>query len=320
MSPSLNSLLPGSRTKLFLFALVFFFFAGGLCLLFLRPSGPERPISFQLRKGLSGQEVARDLKDSGLLSHRATFLIWVKLFGSQRIQPGIYEFSTRQSGLSIYRQVIKGPPLVRITFPEGWMAKQMADLLEMKGICKASEFLEIVTKEKLEGYLFPDTYLLPQESSPRRVVDRLKARYAEIEPKDFEERAKALGMKKEQLVIMASLVEKEARVSQERGLIAGVFYNRLKKRMYLESCATVEYALGKWKPRLLYKDLEIKSPYNTYRNAGLPPGPICNPGLASLEAAAHPETTEMLFFVADGQGTHRFSRYYKDHLNAKKKR
>jgi len=119
---------------------------------------------------------------------------------------------------------------------------------------------------------------------------------------------------------LASIVEREARAPQERPLIAGVFINRLKKHWYLESCATVEYALGAWKPHLTYKDLDVKSPYNTYRHPGLPPGPICNPGAAALEAAAHPAQTDMMFFVSDGQGTHRFSRYYQEHLEVQKKR
>lgn len=196
----------------------------------------------------------------------------------------------------------------------------MAAQLETQGICGAKSFLDLVQAGKLEGYLFPDTYFFEQESVPQRVVDRLQARFKEVVPKDLEERARILNVKPADIITMASLIEKEARVSHERALIAGVFYNRLRKRMYLESCATVEYALGTWKPRLLYKDLQINSPYNTYRHAGFPPGPICNPGLASIEAALRPATTDMLFFVADGQGSHRFSRYYKDHLNAQKKR
>ncbi len=309
-----------SRTR-FLFLLFCLLVLWGLiAFLFLRPAGPERVQRFQLRRGLSAQEIARDLRDNGLLRHRMNFLVWVKLFGARRLHAGVYELSSRSTGLSLYRQFVKGPPLYKVTFPEGWMAKQMAAQLETQGICRAKEFLDLVRQGPHEGYLFPDTYFFEQESAPARVVERMLARFKEITPKDMNERAKALGLTPTQVVTMASLVEKEARVNHERALIAGVFYNRLKKRMFLESCATVEYALGAWKPRLLYKDLQISSPYNTYRHPGLPPGPICNPGLPSIEAALHPAETDMLFFVADGQGSHRFSRYYKDHLNAKKKR
>ena len=125
---------------------------------------------------------------------------------------------------------------------------------------------------------------------------------------------------KRQALTLASIVEREARVPQERPLIAGVFLNRLRRHWYLESCATVEYALGSWKARLRYKDLQVDSPYNTYRHPGLPPGPICNPGAASLEAASHPEKTDMMFFVAEGGGAHQFSRYYKEHLAVQRKK
>lgn len=310
----------GNRAKFLTLLFGLLVLWGFLGFLFLRPSGPERSLRFQLRRGLSAQEVARDLRDNGLLRHRVSFLIWAKLFGAKRIHAGVYELSTRSTGLSLYRQFVKGPPLVKVTFPEGWMASQMAAQLETQGICRAKEFLDLVRQGKHEGYLFPDTYFFEQETSPRRIIDRLLARFQEVVPQDMDASAKALGLKSEEVVTLASLVEKEARVSHERALIAGVFINRLRKKMYLESCATVEFALGAWKPRILYKDLQVNSPYNTYRHPGLPPGPICNPGLSSLEAALHPATTDMLFFVADGQGSHRFSRYYKDHLHAQKKR
>jgi UPF0755 protein len=144
-------------------------------------------------------------------------------------------------------------------------------------------------------------------------------RFHQKEPRDMLAQAKALHVSYAQIVIMASLVEREAQAPQERPIIAGVFYNRLRKHWRLESCATVEYALGAVKPKLTYKDLEINSPYNTYLHLGLPPGPICNPGAPALYAAVHPAQTEMMFFVADGHGTHRFSKYYEEHLAVQKK-
>ena len=136
---------------------------------------------------------------------------------------------------------------------------------------------------------------------------------------EFNRRLKVLGVSRKNAVILASIVEKEAVKPEERPLIAGVFYNRLKKRWYLESCATVLYALGKHKKRLTYKDLEVNSPYNTYRHFGLPPGPISNPGFESIKAVLYPAKTESMFFVVDGSGGHDFSRYYKEHLNRKKR-
>jgi len=276
-------------------------------------------VRFQVQKGHSVREVARELQAQGLIRYRWTFLFGSKIFRHKAIRPGVYEFSANASGLALYRQFLQGPPKVRVTFPEGWTAGQMASLLETRGVCPVNPFMDVVTREKREGYLFPDTYFFEQGLSADFVVQRLIERFREKVPKDFKERAKALKLSYGQLVTLASIVEREARAAQERPLIAGVFYNRLRKHWYLESCATVEYALGGWKPHLTYKDLAVESPYNTYRHAGLPPGPICNPGEAALEAAAHPAQTDMMFFVADSSGTHRFSRYYNEHLAVQRK-
>jgi UPF0755 protein len=313
-------LFPDSRTKILLLAFVVSFLGASILLWMFRPFGTVTTVHFQVRRGLSAREIAHDLQQGGLLNHPWTFLIWVKLMGAKAIRPGVYDLSSHASGLGIYRTLIKGPLRARVTFPEGWTAKQMAALLETHGVTSAAEFMAFVDKNKSEGYLFPDTYIFEQGLPGDRVAMRLLERFKEKEPKDFLERAKAMKLSERQLVTLASIVEREARVPQERPLISGVFYNRLKKHWYLESCATVEYALGAWKPHLTYKDLNVVSPYNTYRHGGLPPGPICNPGEAALEAAAHPAQTDMMFFVADGQGTHRFSRYYNEHLAVQKKR
>jgi UPF0755 protein len=292
-----------------------------LCLLviFFLPAGRGPAVRFQIRKGESVREVARDLCAQGLLRYRLGFLIWPKII-RQGIRPGVYAISPRETGLTIYQQLVKGPPKVRITFPEGWTSRQMGALLETRGICSATEFLAVVVKQKREGYLFPDTYFFEEGTSPEALVARMVDVFRIKVPKDFKEQAAALKLSYGQLITLASIVEREARVATERPLIAGVFLNRLRKHMHLESCATVEYSLGGWKPHLTYKDLEVESPYNTYRHAGLPPGPICNPGAAALDAAAHPAKTDMMFFVADSSGTHRFSKDYKEHLAIQKRK
>ena len=178
--------------------------------------------------------------------------------------------------------------------------------------------MEIVEKYKLEGYLFPETYYFETGSSEDKVINTMVEQFNAKFTVEFEKRLKVLKLSKYSAVILASIVEKEARMPEERPLIAGVFYNRLKKRWYLESCATVLYALGKHKKRLTYKDLEIDSPYNTYKRFGLPPGPISNPGLASIKAVLYPAKTDSMFFIVDGSGGHDFSRYYSEHLNKKK--
>ncbi len=308
-----------NRRKILPIVLSVSLLSASIFLWFGRPSGAVTTVHFQVRRGLSAREIAHDLHEDGLIGHPWTFLIWVKLMGAKAIRPGIYDLSTRATGLGIYRELLKGPLRARVTFPEGWTARQMAALLETHGVTSAADFMAVVNREKWEGFLFPDTYIFEQGLPAERVASRLVERFREKEPKDFNERAKAMKLSYRQLVTLASIIEKEARVPQERPIISGVFYNRLKKHWYLESCATVEYALGAWKPHLTYKDLEVNTPYNTYRHGGLPPGPICNPGEAALVAAAHPTPTDMMFFVADGQGTHRFSRYYNEHLAVQKK-
>lgn len=279
--------------------------------------GTER--RFVVSRGASAHAIALQLKQEHFIWHPWTFLIWSKIDRSLGVlHPGHYKLSSRWTGFTIYRKIRQGPPLVRITFPEGWTSQQMAELLGSRGVTSAAGFLTVVQKGQLEGYLFPDTYFLEQGLAPQEVVGRLLRRFPQKKPQDMALQMKRLRMTERQIVIMASLVEKEARAPQERGVVAGVFYNRLRKHWRLESCATVQYALGAWKPQLTYKDLEIRSPYNTYRHYGLPPGPICNPGAAALEAAVHPAVTDMMFFVADGQGTHRFSRYYREHLAAQR--
>jgi UPF0755 protein len=290
-------------------------FGAGLWFVF-RPAGASTPVRFVVPQGAPARDIASQLEAQHLIGHRWIFLVWTKIYRKGAIRPGIYSLDPRDTARSILRELQHGPPLVKTTFPEGWTSKQMAALLESRGVTSASDFLTQVNKDKREGYLFPDTYFFEQGLPAAQVINRLIRRFHEKEPRDMVAQAKALHLSYAQIVTLASMVEKEARAPQERPIIAGVFYNRLRKHWRLESCATVEYALGTWKPQLTYKDLEVESPYNTYRHSGLPPGPICNPGAASLEAAAHPVPTDMMFFVADGQGTHRFSKYYKEHLAA----
>jgi UPF0755 protein len=282
--------------------------------------GHAEPKRFEVAKGAPVRAIARDLKTEGLTGSTVFFRFWVKLMGSHdALRPGVYTLKPSWSGFRIYRQLKKGPPLMKVTFPEGWTSRQMADLLVAKGIiASTTDFMTIVVRDKREGFLFPDTYAFNQGLEPSIVIDRLVRRFHEAEPKDLLAQAKKLGLSYRQIVTLASLVEGEARIAEERPIIAGVFYNRLKKRMHLESCATVEYALGKRKPQLTYKDLAINSPYNTYKHSGLPPGPICNPGRLALEAAAHPARTDLLFFFAEGNGSHHFSKTYAEHLAAQK--
>jgi UPF0755 protein len=305
----------------------FFFFLAAFGVLAACAKPPDTPSEYRLfhiERGASAQKIARALTADGFIHHPWSLLIWIKLDPNNRkaIHPGVYSISPADTGYRILQLLRQGPPSARITFPEGWTAQQMAALLEAHNIVPAAAFLSEVEKEKLEGYLFPDTYDFDQGSSADAVIGLMRHRLTQKLPPDWAARQKALHLSERELITLASIVEREARVPQERPVIAGVFMNRLHKHWRLESCATVEYALGKWKPRLTYKDLDVASPYNTYRHGGLPPGPIGNPGAAALNAAAHPAQTDMMFFVAAGvgDGTHQFTRYYKEHLAVQKKK
>jgi len=169
-------------------------------------------------------------------------------------------------------------------------------------------------KNNLEGYLFPDTYYPGSDSGPDKIVQMMLQNFEQVmERNDYISKARSKGLNLNEAVTVASMVEREARVESERPIIAGVIYNRLKAGMPLQIDATVQYALGKQKEKLLYKDLEINSPYNTYKISGLPPGPIANPGWPSLKAAIEPEKNNYLYYCAKPDGSHAFSRTLAEH-------
>jgi UPF0755 protein len=222
-----------------------------------------------------------------------------------------------------------------VTFPEGYNIKQMAEELQIKGIIKNSEdfirearegkydydFLKSIPEGRdnpLEGYLFPDTYEFKKGATEHEIIDKMLGRFKEIY--DSKIVGNLNGRTLDELIIMASIVEREAKVEAERPVIAAVFYNRLKENWKLESCATIQYALGYNKEKLLYEDLEINSPYNTYKNGGLPIGPIASPGEKSIMAALNPAEVDYMFFVLkayNGDGSHNFARNYNEFLKYK---
>ncbi|MBC7765033.1 MAG: endolytic transglycosylase MltG [Hyphomonadaceae bacterium] len=219
---------------------------------------------------------------------------------------------------------------VRVTIPEGFELKQIAKKFAEAKCCTEKEFLDAAKLPydfaflstiperpiRLEGYLFPDTYDFPIKTKPEIIIHTMLKRFDEMLTPSLRDRAKEKGMTIDQTIILASIIEREAKLGNERSHISAVFKNRLasKKTPYLQSCATVQYILGERKPILSVADTKIKSPYNTYLHAGLPVGPIASPGLASIEAALYPERSEDLFFVAKKDGSHLFSKTYEAHM------
>jgi UPF0755 protein len=307
--------------------------AAGLGAWSVAPAGRGDPVVVQVPPGADAARVAEVLYRHGLLRSRLAFRLWARGWGLEdRLQAGEYRFSPSEGVVDILRRLAAGDVVHhRVTFPEGFSARQVAERLDRLGLVDAEEFLREVgradrhwipqmhgnTTGSVEGYLFPDTYSFPRGLPAERAVAAMVARFRDVTGPLWD-LPRPLGLSPHEVVTVASLVEREARHDFERARIAGVLYNRLRRGMPLQVDATVLYALGRHKERVLYRDLEVDSPYNTYRTAGLPPGPIANPGLASLQAALQPEAHDYLYYVARPDGTHVFSRTLAEHERARR--
>jgi UPF0755 protein len=298
-------------------------------------NGNDGPRTFSIQRGDNATAVAMRLREQGFIRSPSYFLLAATL-GEQTtsLMPGRYTISGSMSARDILARLAFGNPeesVDRVTFPEGMTAEEVALRLEEFGLCDADEFMAVAEAPEahgidtrgiypptLEGFLFPDTYFIDEQSTCKLMAKRMTAEFFKKFGPAESARAAELGMSPLEVVTLASLVEKEARLTSERGLISGVIHNRLKAKMMLQIDATVQYALPERKERLLYKDLEVDSPYNTYKRAGLPPGPICNPGTAAIRAALYPEESDYLYYVARGDGGHTFNRTFDEHVRSKR--
>jgi len=277
----------------------------------------------EIPEGATAVEIARRLEEKRVVKKANWFLYLTNRYGLQgKLQAGIYEFSGRTPLKKVISMIVKGEVvLIRITVPEGYTVKEIAGLLENKKLVDSREFIQYARdNKKLEGMLFPDTYFFPHNVSTEAIAGTMFRRFMNVFGEIYGKEITDSNFKKaREIVTIASIVEKEAMYSNEREIIAGIIYKRLKKDMPIQSCSTVIYALGMPKSRLSGKDLNIKSPYNTYVHRGLPPGPICNPGFSSLKAAVNPKKTDYLYFVSMGDGRNYFSKTYQEHLAASKR-
>ncbi len=279
-------------------------------------------VRVKINPGMSARAVAAELKEKGVIRNTTLFLRFINLAGMDRnIKSGTYFIRPGLNYYSIMRKLGRGDEhLVSVTIPEGFRAEQIAARLYRRGIISdTGEFMEIIEERELRGFLFPETYFFPENSPPEKIINAMVAQFNRVFTPDWEERARELGYSLKEIVTLASIIEKEARLPEERPIISDVFHKRLSMRMYLESCASIQFALGETRPRLTYRDLEVESPYNTYRNFGLPPTPIASPGRESLEAALFPEDTDYLFFFTVGEGRHIFSSTYEQHLRRQRR-
>lgn len=279
--------------------------------------------------GAAFEAVVRELVEAGLVRRAWTLEFFARATRQDRqVQRGTYEFTRGTPALDILRRLVEGDVLaVRVAVLEGFTMWQVAAALEPAGVDSTAMMAAMrdpdlvralkVPTETLEGYLFPDTYEVPFGSDARDIVAQMLTRFHGVWTREYDRRAGELGMTRHQVLTLASIVEAEARVPDERPLVAAVYHNRLRIGMKLDADPTVAYAMGGYRGRLYYKDLAIDSPYNTYRRAGLPPGPIGNPGEGSIRAALYPDASaRALYFVARGDGRHEFSETLKEHAAA----
>ena len=279
----------------------------------------NRTVEVFIPKGASPHKIAKILKDSEIISSKKIFLVLIKFYGySTKLQAGLYDFNTKDSLNSIIEKIKNGESKnIKITIPEGFNIKQIAKVLSEHNICDEQKFINLAQQKNKEGYLFPNTYFLLPQMSESEVIDIMNEEFNKFWTKERQERLQQINKTLRDIIILASIVEKEAVADSERPIIAGVFLNRLSKGMRLESCSTVLYAMGINKERLSFEDLKFDSPYNTYKYKGLPPGPICNPGAKAIDAVLYPQVTDSLYFVSKGNGTHYFSSTFEQHIKNK---
>lgn len=280
-------------------------------------------------KGDNLRTAASKLEESSVIFNKYMFIALGRILGYQdNLIPGEYKFTNGLTYLNVLN-TITDPSIIRymtITIPEGMNIKQMGRLLQRQAGLDSARFVEEAKNdslikllgleaENLEGYLFPDTYQFSFGglNREREVIQVLASAFRKKITPEIRAKMEEKNISLTELITMASIVEGETRYEPEKNIIAGVYYNRIRKGMRLEADPTVQYALPEPKKRLLYSDLRYPSPYNTYLNKGLPPGPINNPGLGSILAALNPGEHRYLYFVARGDGSHRFAESYDEH-------
>jgi UPF0755 protein len=315
----------------------------------------QDPVLVEIPEGTPSRGIADILEEEGIIRNGSIFAYYLKYKGLGRnFQAGTYEMKPGMEISEIITALAEGKTVkeevVRFTIPEGYTAGKIIDMLSLEYGFSREELTTLLNSRKaiddaaeddrpvwaatapsdrevkflLEGYLFPETYELPKkataEQAVRRMLRELDHKLTQL-PQGWEARLAELNISFHELLTIASLIEREVRIDEERSLVAGVIYNRLRKDMPLQLDATIQYLFEEQKERIYEKDLKIESPYNTYLNSGLPPGPIASPGLKSIEAALHPETTKYLFYVTrkDGTGGHLFAETYEQHLKNIKK-
>jgi UPF0755 protein len=287
------------------------------------PMTPPANTSLLLHSGYSTRRIAAELKKAGVIRSELVFLFWHEVHPRPSLKAGEYLFDREATLPQVYERIARGDIYFHVvTIPEGYTMFDIAKAMEDAGLGSAADFLHVeetqtqlisdLTPEakSLEGYLFPNTYQFTRTQSLEEMAAAMVHQFRQV--------AQQIGLNSDvhKLVTMASIVEKETAAAEERPRVASVYYNRLAQRVALDADPSVIYAeqlMGTYQGSLHHADLAVNSPYNTYRFPGLPPGPIANPGKGALEAALHPDNTQFLYFVSDGNGHHRFARSLEEH-------
>lgn len=331
----------------------FWIFLATFCLLFLvissslffyfkkeitKSSGAENFKIVEIKKGEGVNQIADKLKNEGIINNPLAFKIYVFITKKEtKIKAGEFLLSPSMNIIQIVKVLEEGQEsFLKVTIPEGWKIKEISNYLESEKIFSKEDFLKevnslekwqkefaflkIIPKDKnLEGFLYPDTYFISKNSSPEVLVRKMLVNFEQKVIKKYESEINNSKYNLYQIVILASIIEKEASKEEDRLIISDIFQKRLEKNIPLQSCATVEYILETKKHILSLQDIKINSPYNTYLYSGLPPGPICNPSVISIKAVLYPQKTNYWYFLSDSNGNTYFQKTIQEHEAAKLK-
>ena len=293
-------------------------------------TGERLSVYVTVQPGMTGGDIGEMLEQRGVIRNRQKFWLIAKLGGEEKkFKAGTYHMYVNMPIREALDVLVGGEvSMLRFTIPEGFTVREIASRLEKEGIVSSKEFLEAAKRFspyrymkapreamfRAEGFLFPDTYEVEPGTSAEAILQMMARNFDDKLTDEMRAKAEKLHLSIYELVTLASLVEKEARFEEDRPMIAQVFFKRLEINMPLQSDTTIQYLLDAPKEDVTYADTEIDSPYNTYQHYGLPPGPVANPGLASIEAVLEPADTDYLYFVADRAGHNHYSKGYDEHM------